>query len=73
MNNPERKLEFAGTVNTVAVFKSHLIDLKLHSVDNKAERATYRERLNDETLKINDAIVRTVWQHTESGRNVQIV
>ena len=58
---PERKLEVAGTVNIVAVLKSHLIGLKLHNMDNKAEGFGHRERLSDETPIFGDAIVRTAW------------
>ena len=58
---PERKLEVAGTVNIMAVFKSHLIDLNIHDVDNKAEGVSYRERLNDEKSEFDYAIVRTAW------------
>ena len=60
---PERKLEVAGTVNIVAVLKSHLIGLDIHDifVDNKAEGVSHRERLNDETLEFSDVIVRSAW------------
>ena len=60
---PERKLEVAGTVNIMAVFKSHLIDLNIHTnnMDNKAEGVSHRERLSDEKSVFDYAIVRTVW------------